>query len=89
MHYLAACLLFKDAASYLDEWLRFHLRVGVDHFYLYDNDSMDDYESVVRPFVNAGRVTLYTSAGSGTTTAGLPTLPPRTSQRRAMANYPR
>ncbi len=63
MHYIAACLLFKDAASYMDEWLRFHLRVGVDHFYLYDNDSMDDYESVVRPFVNAGRVTLYRRPG--------------------------
>ena len=39
MHYLAACLVFKDAASYLDEWIRFHQRVGFEHFYLYDNDS--------------------------------------------------
>ena len=37
--------------------------VGIDHFYLYDNDSTDDYESVVRPFVNAGRVTLYRRPG--------------------------
>ncbi len=59
MHYLAACLVFKDAASYLDEWIRFHLRVGIEHFYFYDNGSDDDYEPVIRPFVDDGHVTLY------------------------------
>lgn len=63
MYYLAACLIFRDAASYLDEWLRFHLRVGVEHFYLYDNDSSDDYLSVIRPFRAAGQVTLTIRPG--------------------------
>lgn len=58
MHYLTACLVFKDAASYLDEWIRFHQCVGIEHFYLYDNDSEDDYETVIRPFVENGDVTL-------------------------------
>jgi hypothetical protein len=58
MYYLTACLMFRDAASYLDEWLRFHMIVGVEHFYLYDNDSNDDYLSVVRPFCSTGKVTL-------------------------------
>jgi len=31
---------------------RFHLTVGFDHLYLYDNDSSDHYESVIRPFVS-------------------------------------
>ncbi len=64
MHYLAACLIFKDAASYLDEWIRFHLRVGIEHFYLYDNDSGDDYETVIRPFVADGYITLYKWPGA-------------------------
>jgi hypothetical protein len=58
MHYLTACLIFRDAASYLDEWLRFHLLVGVEHFYLYDNDSSDDYLSVIQPFRAEGKVSL-------------------------------
>lgn len=64
MHYLSACLIFKDAASYLDEWLRFHQRVGIEHFYLYDNDSDDNYEAAIRPFVQNGDVTLYKWPGA-------------------------
>lgn len=59
MFYLTACLIFKDAAPYLDEWIRFHRRVGVEHFYLYDNDSEDDYEAVLGGFVKEGIITLY------------------------------
>lgn len=63
MHYLTACLFFKDAAFYLDEWIRFHRRVGIEHFYLYDNDSDDNYEKVVRPFVERGEITLHKWSG--------------------------
>jgi glycosyltransferase involved in cell wall biosynthesis len=65
VHYLTACLLFKDSAWYLDEWIRFHLTVGFDHLYLYDNDSSDDYESVIRPFVGRGKVTPHKWPGIG------------------------
>lgn len=65
MHFLTACLIFRDATSYLDEWLRFHLLVGVEHFYLYDNDSEDDFHSVIRPFQAEGRVTLHRWPGAG------------------------
>lgn len=64
-YYLTACLIFKDAASYLDEWLRFHLLVGVEHFYLYDNDSRDDFRSVLRPFLEMGQITLQHWPGPG------------------------
>lgn len=65
MHYLTACLIFKDSAPYLDEWIRFHLKVGFDHLYLYDNDSNDDCESVIRPFVARRRVTMRKWPGLG------------------------
>ena len=65
MHYLTACLTFKDAASYLEEWIRFHLNVGFDHLYLYDNDSSDDFESVIRPFVTRGQATYHQWPGVG------------------------
>jgi hypothetical protein len=65
VHYLTACLIFKDSASYLDEWIRFHLKVGFEHLYLYDNDSNDDCGPVVRPFVARGQVTLHKWPGIG------------------------
>ena len=55
---LTACLMFKDAGSYLEEWLEFHLLVGFDHFFLYDNNSSDDYRAVLDPYIARGQVTL-------------------------------
>jgi hypothetical protein len=63
MQYLAASAIFKNEALYLEEWLRFHELVGVEHFYLYNNDSTDDYQYVLRPWINAGKVTLHNITG--------------------------
>jgi hypothetical protein len=57
-HELAVCAIFKDEARYLDEWLRFHHGVGVDHFYLYNNNSSDDFRDVLAPWRERGLVTL-------------------------------
>jgi hypothetical protein len=38
-YYLSICCIIKDENKYLEEWLRFHLKAGVEHFYLYDNGS--------------------------------------------------
>lgn len=37
MKYLSLCAIMKNEARYIREWLLFHLEVGVEHFYLYDN----------------------------------------------------
>ena len=29
----------KDENSYLNEWINYHLKIGVEHFYIYDNES--------------------------------------------------
>ncbi len=36
---ISACLLIKDEGRYLPEWLEWHAGQGVQHFYIYDNDS--------------------------------------------------
>jgi hypothetical protein len=51
--------IFRDEAIYLDDWLRFHQGVGVEHFYLYNNFSTDDYLSVLKPWIDSGLVTLF------------------------------
>lgn len=55
---LAVAAIIKDEARFLDEWLTFHHGVGASHFYLYDNGSTDDCETVLRPWIDRGVVTL-------------------------------
>ena len=56
---LTACLKFKNAARFLPEWIEFHQIVGFEHFYLYNNNSTDDYIETLAPYRNEGSVTLY------------------------------
>jgi glycosyl transferase family 92 len=56
---LTACLKFKNAARFLPEWIEFHQIVGFEHFYLYNNNSTDDYLEVLAPYRDEGSVTLY------------------------------
>ncbi len=55
---VSLCLIFKDEGRFLKEWIDYHLTVGIDHFYLYDNNSTDNYSKVVEPYVQQGVVTL-------------------------------
>lgn len=52
------CLIFKNEAPFLKEWLDFHLTVGVDHFYLYNNNSDDNFREILEPYIGLGIVTL-------------------------------
>ena len=53
---LAIVLIVKNAAVYMGEWIEYHLLAGVDHFYIYDNDSEDNLKEVLQPYIAAGRV---------------------------------
>lgn len=55
---VSVCAIFKNEAPYLKEWIEFNHIVGVDHFFLYNNNSEDNYEEVVEPYVKSGLVTL-------------------------------
>lgn len=52
------CAIFKNEAPYLREWLEYNLIIGVEHFYLYNNNSNDEYREVLKPYVESGKVTL-------------------------------
>jgi hypothetical protein len=56
--YLSICAIYRDEAPYLREWVEFHRLVGVDRFYLYDNDSRDAHREALAPYVEAGVVLL-------------------------------
>jgi hypothetical protein len=57
--YLSLCALYKDHADYLREWIEFHRIVGVERFFLYDNESTDDHEHVLAPYVERGIVEVH------------------------------
>ncbi len=48
----AICLLIKDENEYINEWLEWHIGVGFEHFYIYDNGSkVPIRESVDEPYL--------------------------------------
>lgn len=57
-YYVAVCAIFKNEAPYFKEWLEFHRLVGVEHFYLYNNLSDDNYQEVLKPYIESGLITL-------------------------------
>ena len=53
---LSAVLIIKDEASYIEEWIDFHCKVGFTKFYIYDNGSMDGLENILSQYINSGMV---------------------------------
>jgi hypothetical protein len=50
--------IVKDEAPYLEEWLAYHLALGVDHVLVYDNGSSDGSAAVLERYQNHGLVTV-------------------------------
>ncbi len=63
MYQLVACAIFKNEGKYLSEWLDFHLFVGFEHFFLYNNDSSDNYKLILEKYIEKGKVTLINYPG--------------------------
>ena len=57
--YLAACTIYRNAASYLAEWIEFHRLFGVQRFFMYDNGSTDEHRDVLAPYVGDGVVVVH------------------------------
>jgi len=55
---LSICMIFRDEAPYLKEWIEFHRLMGVQHFYLCNHNSQDNYREVLRPYIATGIVEL-------------------------------
>ena len=64
-YFLSAVLMVKNAACYMDEWINYHKLVGVDHFYIYDNESTDNLKEVLKPYIKSGLVTYTYWKGKG------------------------
>lgn len=54
--YLTVCAIAKDEGPYFKEWIDWHLGVGVEKFYIYDNGSTDNTREVLAPYIEKGIV---------------------------------
>jgi hypothetical protein len=54
------CLIaiFKNEACIMKEWLDHYIKQGVDHFFLIDNGSNDNYMKIMKEYINNNLVTL-------------------------------
>ncbi len=53
---LSIAAMFQNEARHFKEWIEFHRIVGVDHFYLYNNHSTDNWQEVLDPYIKKGIV---------------------------------
>jgi len=48
---VSVCAIFQDEAPYLQEWIDYHLGIGVEHFWLYNNNSTDNFRQILSPYI--------------------------------------
>jgi hypothetical protein len=52
--YLSVCAIVKNEAAYMAEWIEYHLIIGVEKFYIYDNESTDGLKETLAPYIRDG-----------------------------------
>jgi len=65
MRYLSACCILKDEVPFIAEWLTYHSLVGVEHFFVYDNESAVPISGhpLLKKYLEAGRATVVSMPG--------------------------
>lgn len=65
MNYLGLCSIVKDETPYLEEWVAYHILVGVERFVIYDNGSAEPVAQTLSPYVDEGLVRVVDWPGQG------------------------
>lgn len=53
---LAITAIVKNEVAYIKEWIEFHKLVGVEKFFIYDNESSDNLYEILQPYIKSGEV---------------------------------
>lgn len=53
---LGIVVIIKNEGPYIEEWVRYHLLVGADIIYIYDNESTDNTRQILEPYISSGKV---------------------------------
>ena len=54
--YLSIACIVKNEEEYIVEWIEFHMLVGVERFYIFDNGSTDNTKHILLPYISKGIV---------------------------------
>ncbi|XP_050234028.1 glycosyltransferase family 92 protein RCOM_0530710-like [Mercurialis annua] len=52
-HEMCICTMSRNQGRFLKEWVMYHARIGVQRWFVYDNNSEDDIDSVVESLIDA------------------------------------
>lgn len=50
--------MFKNESHILHEFISHYIKQGVDHIFMIDDNSNDNYIQILQPFINEGKITL-------------------------------
>tara|TARA_Y100000816_G_C26106324_1_gene588119 strand:+ start:2550 stop:3335 length:786 start_codon:yes stop_codon:yes gene_type:complete len=59
MYYFTIGAIFKNEAHILKEWLEHYFYHGIEHIYLINDNSNDNFLDIVKPYIDKNLVTLY------------------------------
>ena len=55
-YFLSIVAIMKNESPYIQEWIEYHKLIGVEKFYLYDNDSTDNTKKILQPYIKSGLI---------------------------------
>lgn len=58
-YYLSLVSVFRNEAPFLKEWIEFYMLIGVEHFYLFNHLSNDNFQQILQPYIDKGVVELF------------------------------
>ncbi len=61
--YLSIGAIFKNESHILEEWINHHYHHGVEHFFLINDKSTDNYYEILKKYIDNGLVTLFNLDG--------------------------
>lgn len=56
---LTVAAMFHNEGFYLKEWIEYHRMAGVEHFWLYNDRSSDDWQEILQPYIDEGLVDVF------------------------------
>lgn len=61
---ISIAAIVKNEAFYIQEWLEYHILLGVEHFFIYDNESDDDLHKKLSSYIEKGIVSYIYCPGA-------------------------
>ncbi|MDH8701013.1 hypothetical protein M2138_000351 [Dysgonomonadaceae bacterium PH5-43] len=55
-YYIAVCAIAKNEGPYFKEWIDWHQKLGIDKFFIYDNESSDNTKEILTPYIESGLI---------------------------------